>query len=313
MIGSQPPGPAADFRRRRFRHPRDRAVRLLPVPQRRRDSDSWEQHDGVEILFMRRARPAGICRTNISRWSTAARRCIIPARHRGIASPTASTHPAGCSGWCSTPRTRGRQRPPVPQDRDRSSVRHRRPGTEAPIELPEACIRNLSDLCSRLTDERLMIGSAPIMADVRSRIYSSVIELWEAAPAAATRAPTASWCATPRRSCGRAPRVTNAPTATSASRTWRASSATARAGSTACSPARSAWRRTTIASASASSAAARSCVETDELGHVDRHLERLRQLAVLRPRVQEICGRDPDRVSPPVRLAAEPMTRACSR
>ena len=38
----------------------------------------------------------------------------------------------------------------------------------------------LGELCSRLTDERLLIGSAPIMAEVRSRLYSLVTSLWEA-------------------------------------------------------------------------------------------------------------------------------------
>jgi AraC-like DNA-binding protein len=50
---------------------------------------------------------------------------------------------------------------------------------ETPVNLPEACCRNLSDLCARLTDERLLIGSAPIMAEVRAKIYASVIAVWE--------------------------------------------------------------------------------------------------------------------------------------
>ena len=50
---------------------------------------------------------------------------------------------------------------------------------EAPIDLPEACRRNLNDLCNRLTDERLLIGSAPMMAEVRSKVYASVTQLWE--------------------------------------------------------------------------------------------------------------------------------------
>jgi AraC-like DNA-binding protein len=37
----------------------------------------------------------------------------------------------------------------------------------------------LGELCSRLTDERLLIGSAPIVAEVRSRVYSLVTSLWE--------------------------------------------------------------------------------------------------------------------------------------
>jgi AraC-like DNA-binding protein len=50
---------------------------------------------------------------------------------------------------------------------------------EAPVDLPEACCRNLGDLCARLTDDRLLIGSAPLMAEVRAKIYSSVIALWD--------------------------------------------------------------------------------------------------------------------------------------
>lgn len=50
---------------------------------------------------------------------------------------------------------------------------------EAPVDLPEACSHNLNDLCTRPTDERLLIASAPVMGEVRSKIYSSVIELWE--------------------------------------------------------------------------------------------------------------------------------------
>ena len=50
---------------------------------------------------------------------------------------------------------------------------------ERPVDLPEGPRRVLGELCSRLTDERLMIGSAPMMAEVRSKIYSSVTSLWE--------------------------------------------------------------------------------------------------------------------------------------
>ena len=47
------------------------------------------------------------------------------------------------------------------------------------MDLPESCHRTLSELCNRLTDERLMIGSSPMMAEVRSKIYSSVTSFWE--------------------------------------------------------------------------------------------------------------------------------------
>ena len=135
---------------------------------------------------------------------------------------------------------------------------------ETPVNLPEACCRNLSDLCARLTDERLLIGSAPIMAEVRSKIYSSVIALWEV-------------CASGRNASARSQLVRKAAQLlregtehgdlrrrTSVSAKSRASSATARAGFTACSAAKSGWRRTTIASASASSGAARNSCRRDD-------------------------------------------------
>ncbi len=50
---------------------------------------------------------------------------------------------------------------------------------ERPVDLPEGPRRTLGELCSRLTDERLMIGSTPMMAEVRSKLYSSVTSLWE--------------------------------------------------------------------------------------------------------------------------------------
>ena len=86
---------------------------------------------------------------------------------------------AGCSGWCSSPRrSPAAQRPPVPRPRDRGAVRDgRRPG--APDRPARDVPRTLGDLCARLTDERLLIGSAPIMAEVRSKVYSSVISMWK--------------------------------------------------------------------------------------------------------------------------------------
>ncbi|MEO7221111.1 MAG: helix-turn-helix transcriptional regulator, partial [Devosia sp.] len=50
---------------------------------------------------------------------------------------------------------------------------------ERPIDLPEGPRRVLGELCARLTDERLMIGSAAMLAEVRSKVYSSITSLWE--------------------------------------------------------------------------------------------------------------------------------------
>ena len=120
---------------------------------------------------------------------------------------------------------------------------------------PRVSDRTLGELCARLTDERLLIGSAPIMAEVRSRLYSLVTSLWEVTKRQdAIPALRAGSSGKPRQCCARVPMTM--PTATKISRKWRAASATARAGCTACSRTRLAWRPTIIASACASSAAA---------------------------------------------------------
>ena len=107
--------------------------------------------------------------------------------------------------------TGARLRAPLPRLRDRGAVRDGATARSGRSTCPRACHRMLGELCSRLTDERLMIGSAPIMAEVRSKIYSSVTSLWEVcASGRQLRARRASSCGRPRRCCARAPTTTTA-------------------------------------------------------------------------------------------------------
>ena len=178
MIGSRLLGQQPTFRGADFAIPEVALFGYYQFRSAVATSDSWEQHDGVEILFMRSGEACwDLADENLS-VVTGGQAVLFPAgrRHRianGVYTPCRLLwmvfHPKDIA--CANPRLFPREEIEALFD-----IAKRQ---EAPVDLPENCSRNLSDLCSRLTDERLMIGSAPIMAEVRSKIYSSVIELWE--------------------------------------------------------------------------------------------------------------------------------------
>lgn len=178
MIGSRLLGQQPTFRGADFGIPE---VALFGYYQFRNavaTSDSWEQHDGIEILFMRSGEACWDLTDEHFSMATGSQAVIFPAgrRHRianGVYTPCRllwmvfQAKDIACASARLFPKSE------IEALFDMANQQ------ETPVNLPEACCRNLSDLCARLTDERLLIGSAPIMAEVRSKIYSSVIALWE--------------------------------------------------------------------------------------------------------------------------------------
>ncbi|WP_423065169.1 helix-turn-helix domain-containing protein [Devosia sp. CN2-171] len=142
-------------------------------------SDSWEVHDGVEILFMQSGEACWDLPDDHFSMATGSQAVIIPAgqRHRisnGVYTPCRLLWMVfqPIKQACGTAR--------LFLDSEIEALFVMANEQQRPIDLPEQLYRTLGELCSRLTDERLMIGSAPIMAEVRSRLYSSVTSLWEA-------------------------------------------------------------------------------------------------------------------------------------
>jgi AraC-like DNA-binding protein len=141
-------------------------------------SDSWEEHGGIEILFMQSGEACWDLPDEHFSMATGSQAVIFPAgrRHRisnGVYTPCRLL-------WLVF----------QPQELACGSARlflgseieglfEMANSQERPIDLPEGPRRVLGELCSRLTDERLMIGSAPMMAEVRSKVYSSITSLWE--------------------------------------------------------------------------------------------------------------------------------------
>lgn len=142
-------------------------------------SDTWEQHGGIEIVFMQSGEACWDLPDDHFSMTTGSQALIIPAgrRHR-IANGVYT--PCRLLWLVFNPISEAVQASRLFLGAEIEALFKLGEGHERPVDLPEDSHRTLGELCSRLTDERLLIGSAPIMAEVRSRLYSLVTSLWEA-------------------------------------------------------------------------------------------------------------------------------------
>jgi AraC-like DNA-binding protein len=141
-------------------------------------SDSWEEHDGIEILFMQSGEACWDLPDEHLSMAAGSQAVIFPSRRRHRISNGVYT-PCRLLWMVFQSREKARGSARLFLDSEIEALFEVADRQEAPIDLPEACRRNLNDLCNRLTDERLLIGSAPMMAEVRSKVYASVTQLWE--------------------------------------------------------------------------------------------------------------------------------------
>jgi AraC-like DNA-binding protein/mannose-6-phosphate isomerase-like protein (cupin superfamily) len=141
-------------------------------------SDSWEQHGGIEILFIQSGEACWDLPDDHFSMATGSQAVIIPAGMRHRISNGVYT-PCRLLWMVFQPSEAASNAARLFLGSEIEALFDMANGQERPVDLPENCYRTLSELCSRLTDERLMIGSATIMAEVRSRLYSTVTSLWE--------------------------------------------------------------------------------------------------------------------------------------
>src|SRR5436190_13746918 len=141
-------------------------------------SDSWEEHGGIEIVFMQSGEACWDLPEDHFSMTTGSQALIIPAgrRHR-IANGVYT--PCRLLWLVFKPVQEAADKARLFLSTEVEGLFKMAEGHERPVDLPESSHRMLGELCSRLTDERLLIGSAPIMAEVRSRVYSPVTSLWE--------------------------------------------------------------------------------------------------------------------------------------
>lgn len=141
-------------------------------------SDTWEEHGGIEIVFMQSGEACWDLPEDHFSMTTGSQALIIPAgrRHR-IANGVYT--PCRLLWLVFKPVNEAVDKARLFLGTEVEALFKMADGHERPVDLPETSHRMLGELCARLTDERLLIGSAPIMAEVRSRVYSLVTSLWE--------------------------------------------------------------------------------------------------------------------------------------
>jgi AraC-like DNA-binding protein len=141
-------------------------------------SDSWEEHDGIEILFMQSGEACWDLPDDHFSMATGSQAVIFPAGRRHRISNGIYT-PCRLLWLVFQPREMACGSARLFLESEIEALFDMANSQERPVDLPEGPRRVLGELCSRLTDERLMIGSAPMMAEVRSKVYSSITSLWE--------------------------------------------------------------------------------------------------------------------------------------
>lgn len=141
-------------------------------------SDTWEEHDGIEILFMQSGEACWDLPDDHFSMATGSQAVIFPAGRRHRISNGVYT-PCRLLWLVFQPKETACGSARLFLGSEIEALFEMANTQERPVDLPEGPRRVLGDLCARLTDERLMIGSAPMMAEVRSKLYSSVTSLWD--------------------------------------------------------------------------------------------------------------------------------------
>jgi AraC-like DNA-binding protein len=140
--------------------------------------DSWEEHRGPELLFLRGGEACWELAGERLARANGGQALVFPAgvRHRIVN----GIYPPGRAVWIVfASREQALGTPGLFPPREIEALFRIAERQEAPINLPEALMAGLGDLASRLADERLLIGSVLEVADVRARLYATVVELWK--------------------------------------------------------------------------------------------------------------------------------------
>jgi AraC-like DNA-binding protein len=140
--------------------------------------DSWEQHRGPELLFLRSGEACWELAGERLARANGGQALVFPAgvRHRIVN----GIYPPGRAVWIVfASREQALAHPGLFPPREVEALFQIAERQEAPITLPGALNAGLGDLATRLGDERLLIGSVLEVADLRARLYATVVELWK--------------------------------------------------------------------------------------------------------------------------------------
>lgn len=179
MIGSRLLGSQPTFRGSDFEAPEIAMFGFDHFREAIATTDTWERHDGTEIVFVRSGEACWEFGNHDLATVTGSHAVCFPAgvEHRvlnGVYTPCTLL-------WVlfeerDVAVTRARMFPRS----DLACLLDVAGQSRAPIRLEAATTRTMSQLVRALTDERLFIGSTPLMADVRAKLCGCVVDLWQA-------------------------------------------------------------------------------------------------------------------------------------
>lgn len=140
-------------------------------------TDSWDRHDGVEIVLVRSGEAC---------WEAGDEGLAVVSGGHAVLFPAGRRHriangvytPCRLLWLVFHARQEACQRARLFPRRDLEALFDLADRQAGPITLADSTRQVVTDLARALTDERLFIGSAPMMADVRSKIYSAVVGVW---------------------------------------------------------------------------------------------------------------------------------------
>jgi AraC-like DNA-binding protein len=178
MLGSQLFEQLPTFRGADFGIPEIAQLGAYDLRQGIATSDSWDQHDGPEILFLCAGEACWELSTERLAQVAGGQALIIPAgmRHRIVN----GIYPPERAVWIVfAAREPALARPGLFSQQELEVLFQIARRQETPVALPDVLVRRLLDLARRLADERLLIGSTLQKAEIRTRIYAAVIEFWK--------------------------------------------------------------------------------------------------------------------------------------
>ncbi len=177
MFGSQISSIGPSFRGADFRIPEIANFGACQFRQAALTSDNWQQHQGLEIVFMLEGEGC---------WELGPRRLAQVSGGHALVFPSGLQHriingiyPPSKNFWLILePFAEGRARSFSDEEfREFEQVAARQ---SAPIAFGDAIARKLGEIITRMGDPRVMVGAPIVVADLRARIGSLLVDFWQA-------------------------------------------------------------------------------------------------------------------------------------
>ncbi len=142
--------------------------------------DSWQEHDGVEFLFMLAGEACWEFSDERLAQIKGGQAFVFPAgsRHRIVN----GVYPPGRALWIvfNAAGSEGQRQGLMSQAELRSMMQETE-GLRSPVNLDGPAVKALAELSQRLGDDRIFLGSPILKAEIRSRLYAALIGLWSGA------------------------------------------------------------------------------------------------------------------------------------